>query len=311
MNPSVSYGVVIPTYNRAARVQRAIESVLDQTRPAQQVVVVDDGSTDDTTAALARFAGAIEYVRQPNGGSASARNRGIRALTTDYVVFLDSDDSFRPTRLERLDRAIQADPDAAMFYSDADLVDGAGNVVGEQTCPDMHGDGYREMLRYDYMLTSGIAVRRSCFDEVGLFNESLAGCEDWDMWIRLTRRFRIHHIPEKLTAITFRLPDARQTVPIPWVRGIEQVIEGNLAADPDLPAAFRRRIRGWMHYWRGKVWLMNGHPESANREFFRSLRQHPGNARAWVFLILLSARRSVRATRLTRLLPSRVQEWLG
>jgi glycosyltransferase involved in cell wall biosynthesis len=113
---AVQFSVVIPTFNRSRLVQRAIESVLGQTVQAKQIIVVDDGSTDDTAEVCRKYAGSIEYVRQPNSGVSAARNHGIRLARHPWTAFLDSDDYWTPTHLERIAAAIDGTSGQARFY---------------------------------------------------------------------------------------------------------------------------------------------------------------------------------------------------
>jgi glycosyltransferase involved in cell wall biosynthesis len=107
---------VVPTYNRGPLIARALESILGQTRPPDEVVVVDDGSTDDTPERIQAYAGRVRYVRQPNAGGSAARNRGVEEATHPWVAFLDSDDHWRPEHIERMSDAIAATGGAAGFY---------------------------------------------------------------------------------------------------------------------------------------------------------------------------------------------------
>ena len=107
---------VVPTYNRGPLIARALESILGQTRTPDEVVVVDDGSTDDTQERIQAYAGRVRYVRQPNAGGSAARNRGVEEATHPWVAFLDSDDHWRPEHIERMSDAIAATDGAAGFY---------------------------------------------------------------------------------------------------------------------------------------------------------------------------------------------------
>src|SRR5262245_35487698 len=122
---------VIPTYNRAAVLKRAIESVLNQTCRPQQVIVVDDGSKDDTERVCAEYRSCVEYIRQPNAGASAARNRGIIAARNDWIAFLDSDDYWTPQHLERMLSAIRETKSAsALYFADLELPapDGGGTL---------------------------------------------------------------------------------------------------------------------------------------------------------------------------------------
>jgi len=117
-SPSVRFSAVIPTYNRATLVSRAISSALSQTYPPAEIIVVDDGSTDATKQVVCGIGGIVRYVWQENGGGATARNRGAREATSEWVAFLDSDDIWAPGHLEGLARAIVATGGNAVLYFD-------------------------------------------------------------------------------------------------------------------------------------------------------------------------------------------------
>ena len=124
---NLKISVVIPTYNRGSLIRRAVESALRQTRPAFEVIVVDDGSTDDTQEQLAAFGNAIRYIRQTNAGASRARNRGVEEATTEWIAFLDSDDLWLETHLERMAHAISAtDGKAGFYFADMDQTDNEG-----------------------------------------------------------------------------------------------------------------------------------------------------------------------------------------
>jgi glycosyltransferase involved in cell wall biosynthesis len=136
--------VIIPTYNRAALLREAIESVLAQTRAADEIIVVDDGSTDDTRATVAdreQRDGRVRYVWQPNAFQSAARNNGVRHATGDLLLFLDSDDRLLPDALGRLEAAIAARPDAALAYGRARLIDTSGALVRDRWEQEDH-DGH-------------------------------------------------------------------------------------------------------------------------------------------------------------------------
>lgn len=128
---STRIAAIIPTYNRAPLLGRAIESVLDQTYPAAEVIVIDDGSRDDTSAVAAKFGTAIRYVRQENAGASEARNNGVRLASTEWVAFLDSDDVWVPTHLERMAAAIEGTKGCApVYFADMEQApeDGGGSL---------------------------------------------------------------------------------------------------------------------------------------------------------------------------------------
>ena len=183
--------VVIPTYNRAALLRAAVQSVLGQTYDSWELVVVDDGSTDETAAYLDTLTDARvrHVVRAHSGNAALTRNFGARAARGSHVAFLDSDDLWRPEKLVLQMEDLEARPECGWSYTGVALVDEGGR--------ELHPAGGRPwMARRGWILedvvdrpalvaTSSVLVRRQLFETVGGFNESLLRCHDLDLWIRL------------------------------------------------------------------------------------------------------------------------------
>jgi glycosyltransferase involved in cell wall biosynthesis len=188
--PTVS--VVIPSYNYGHFVTEAVESVLAQTWRASEIIVVDDGSTDDTRQRLQPYADRVRYLYQANQGLPAARNTGIRASRGDHVALLDSDDKWHPRKLEFQVACLARRPEVALV---------AGKVAADlQTgWPDL-GDPAQAVARpvtaHELMIRSrfgpsGVLIRKECFETVGLFDTSLRSAEDRDMWIRIAGRYPV------------------------------------------------------------------------------------------------------------------------
>lgn len=196
-----SVGVIIPTYNAAGLVGEAVASVLAQDPPADQLVVVDDGSTDETASVLQRYAGRLEYVRQPNRGPAAARNTGLTRLETDTVVFLDADDLLLPGALEGR-RGLLAQGDAMWAHTEGLLQDGSGRrrLFSETTATaaGLRREGwiFPDLLRRNFITMDAVIVRRDALRTVGGFDETIRGTEDWDLWLRLAVRYPVRYSPE-------------------------------------------------------------------------------------------------------------------
>jgi glycosyltransferase involved in cell wall biosynthesis len=192
--------VVIPTYNRAATLLRAVDSVLAQTWPAFELLIVDDASTDDTAARIAPYLGGrVALHRRPrNGGATAARNAGIAAARGTYVAFLDSDDEWLPEKLARQVALFEAGPpDLGLVYAGLwQLVDGRPPVL----VPPRQRGRVHEALRWRNLIgtASGVMVRRSVLLATGGFDERLPACEDWDLWLRIARDHRVDAVPEPL-----------------------------------------------------------------------------------------------------------------
>jgi len=182
--PQPTFSVAIPAHNAAATIVEAVESALAQTLPPLEVIVVDDGSTDGTEAALESHADRIRYVRQEQGGAASARNAALRIARGDFFALLDADDAYLPERLEALAALAVARPDLDLLCTDlAYVVD--GRTVGRflETCPFEVDDQRTAILERCFCAVP--AVRRAALVEVGGFDESIRTADDWDCAIRL------------------------------------------------------------------------------------------------------------------------------
>ncbi|GAB4178051.1 MAG: hypothetical protein Fur0039_21680 [Rhodocyclaceae bacterium] len=203
--------VVIPAYNAAWCVSRAIDSVLAQTHGQFETIVVDDGSTDDTARVLAVYGERIRVVNKPNGGLSSARNAGIAAARGEFVAFLDADDWWLPGKLARQVELMRARPELAFCSTAARVQTPEGEVLNEWRCGACTGARVLEAIfgANAFVAGSGSAVlaRRSALEAEGGFDESLASLEDIDLWMRLAARGGYACIDEPL-AVILKRPDS-------------------------------------------------------------------------------------------------------
>ena len=196
--PKVS--VVIPTHNRANYIAHAVESVLDQTFRDYEIIVINDGSTDNTQEVLKKFEDKIKLLHQENKGIAQTRNRAIQESTGEYIAFLDSDDYWMPEKLDQQVRILDTHPKVGIVYSRMPIVDKQGNKIGMKPAGPS-GRNFRELLEiWGDLPTSTVMVRRSCFEKAGLFDTALHTMEDIDMWIRIARFYDIYEIENKVLA---------------------------------------------------------------------------------------------------------------
>jgi glycosyltransferase involved in cell wall biosynthesis len=188
--------VIIPVFNRASEVCNAIDSALAQTLPPLEVIVVDDGSTDETPDVLTRYGDRIRVVRQSNQGVAAARNAGIAVARGDLLAFLDSDDVWLSRKLELQASRIEADPELGLVHCGVDFEGTGINLDG------MEGSVATEILRLERSVIvahgSGVMVPRRVADEVGGFDARMRVSEDWDFCYRVATRYRIAFVAEPL-----------------------------------------------------------------------------------------------------------------
>ena len=198
--PKVS--VVIPTYNRADFICDAIESVLAQTYKDYEVIVVDDGSTDNTREVLKKYGDRIKYIYQENKRQGAARNTGIKNSTGEYIAFLDSDDTWLPHKLEKDVACIESDSKIGLVYSNVVKVySSTGKPLYEKTdTVKPTGDVLEQVvLRCFISPGSNPLVRKECFMKVGLFNESRDVVEDYEMVVRIASEYHFGHVNEITT----------------------------------------------------------------------------------------------------------------
>ena len=201
--PTVS--VIIPTFNRADLVLKAIQSVLAQDYVDYEIIVVDDGSIDDTGSVLQSLVeqGVIRYIYQQNRGESAARNRGIVEANGRYIAFLDSDDLFDPDKLEIQVKYLQDYPEVGLVHSGFIKFDNDGNDLGYRDPSWFSGMIYPQMLLYwtTLMAVDTVLVPKTVFDSVGLFDESLRTGPDLDMWRRIARKYPFGFIDKSLARV--------------------------------------------------------------------------------------------------------------
>ena len=196
-NPVVS--VIIPTYNRAEYIKAAIASVLAQDFDDFEIIIIDDGSTDDTRGIVAAIADErIRYLPQENKGRSFARNVALRHATGRYIAFLDSDDCYLPGKLSLQVRYMDANPETGMVYTSAHCIDGTGNRLPAQYLATMSGRIYQAVAFFQPVTITlpTVMVRRALMAETGGFDEAMERFEDTDMWRRLSKRTMIDALPE-------------------------------------------------------------------------------------------------------------------
>lgn len=185
--PTVS--IIVPAYNVAPYIGEALASVMAQTRKDYEVIVVNDGSTDDLESAIAPFRDRIGYVRQENRGISAARNVALRLARGRYVALLDGDDIWMPEFLERLLARLEADPSIDVIYPNA-VIFGETPVVGklfQDIYPPREPVTFERLLTRECMVFISVMFKRDLISTVGMFDEGLRCCEDFDMWLRIAR----------------------------------------------------------------------------------------------------------------------------
>ncbi len=198
--------IILPTYNRAYCVRQAVESVLCQTFPQWELLVIDDGSTDNTEEIISSCAasdGRVRYYRQPcNKGVSAARNEGIRQAGYEYVAFQDSDDLWHADKLEKQMRIFEERPETGLVYC---AIQGTRQDGTQVRIPDasidrqlLQGNLYRLLLQGNVIGAPAAVIRRDCVDRCGGFDEGLSCLEDWELFLRIAKEYEIGYLDEVL-----------------------------------------------------------------------------------------------------------------
>jgi len=196
--PQPLVSIIIPTRNRETRITAAIDSVLNQTQQDFELIVVDDGSTDATQEVLRGYGDKLTSLRIDPAGPSAARNRGIEAAQTDLIAFLDSDDHWLPRKLERQLAYCQSNTNA-MVSQTREVWIRNGVRVNARAKHRMHsGWIYERCLPLCIVSPSSVMIHRTVFEHVGLFDESMLACEDYDLWLRIAPHYQVHLIDEEL-----------------------------------------------------------------------------------------------------------------
>jgi glycosyltransferase involved in cell wall biosynthesis len=294
-----SVAALIPTYNCAGFLPEAVASVRAQTVPVERIIVVDDGSTDDTAEVVGRLGADILYLRQQNAGPSAARNAGIRAARTDWVALLDADDLWLPDKTERQLALLDRHPELVLIASNRTEVDGAGTVILESLF-EHHGlksffeelagkpipRALARLVDINFIPTSSVLARREALLELGGFNTDIRFSEDLELWCRIAAKHSLACLPEVLTL--YRRHGANAVAkPEPMLLGVIQTMRSlrehcgdalrNEGIDPDERVARHLAALGYFHFDRGR------YPEA--RSAFRQSLAEKINLRALVYLL--------------------------
>jgi glycosyltransferase involved in cell wall biosynthesis len=274
-SPGVS--VVIPAYNAASTLARALDSVVAQTRPASEVIVVDDASMDSTAEVANGYAHAtIKLVRlASNSGAAAARNKGVETATAELVAFLDADDEWLPTKLEKQVAVISSDRAMSFVSCESKLMSSAGADLG-----DIYGgheivsgqSAWKALLKDNFVTTPSVLVWRQLFEKLGGFNPLLKIAEDQDMWIRLAEAGSLGYVAECLVVVHERRSSLSSGAFSDQLRYTLPMIEGHIERLRDrLSEAEITSIRGRRLQRLGQLAFSRGEPRIGRKLVVRSV----------------------------------------
>ena len=198
-NNNINISVIIPTYNRSKLLIRAIKSVINQTLQPEEIIVIDNGSTDNTSNIIARYFRNIRYFFHDKKGVSSARNKGLKISRGNWISFLDSDDEWVKDKL-MLQREYLLKNSNAQFLHTNEIWYKNGKYLNQKKIHKKSGGFiFKNCLELCCISPSSTMIKKSLFDQIGYFDESLEVCEDYELWLRISSKIKIHFLEDKLT----------------------------------------------------------------------------------------------------------------
>jgi len=267
--------IITPTYNRPRWLPDAIESVLAQTYSDIEIIVVNDGSTDNTEEILEPYMDRITYIYKENGGQGTALNAGIEAATGEYIGRVDDDDLFAPKKVELQVEMFRQNPQLGFVATYAYIIDSEGDITDTREVPDFSKHGaFLSLLQHCIFCQPSVIVRKECYDAVGLYKNIFA--EDYDMWIRIARHYPVDVVREPLTM--YRRHDGN-------LSGPDQLAEKNaeigaficemmeaISMEELIPGV---RSIPHAHDVKGAIFLRHNFYKRAGREFHKAVKADP------------------------------------
>lgn len=191
--------IIIPAYNALRYLPETLESVLVQTFTDFEVIIINDGSYDNIVEWAVEIQDPrVKFISQENKGVSAARNLGIENAIGEYIAFLDADDLWEPTKLEKQIECFQKNSSLGLVHTEMALIDEESKSLGRKFTSNIEGNGLKSLLEQNTIVTSSVIVRRSCLERLGNFDINLSSSEDWELWVRIAANYLIAQIKEPL-----------------------------------------------------------------------------------------------------------------
>jgi len=278
--------VIVPTYNRAPLIKRALQSVLDQDYPDLEAIVVDDCSSDNTQEVVKSFNDPrIKFIKHlQNKGANAARNTGIRAASGNYIAFQDSDDEWLPGKLTKQIEAFKDAPDdiGVVYTAFWRIEDRERTYTPAKDV--LTTDGYllEELLKRNFITTQSILVRKECLETVGLFDESMPRLQDWELLLRLAERYRFRFIDEALVNL-YHTSDSITTNQKALTNALVLLLEKHHDAFAQYPAVLAN-----FYCYMGQQFFLSDDPSKSLRYCVKALKIRPFNPKFWLVMMTLA-----------------------
>ena len=275
--------VVIPTYNRSELLNNSIKSVLSQTFGDFELIVIDDCSTDNTPSVLGSFLDErLKVIRNNrNMGISAVRNIGVTSSQGKYIAFLDDDDEWQPDKLEKQMNIMENGPvSLGCVYSGSLIIGADGGEAVRSSVPIHRNRVLKELLLENFITTSTVLIKKSCFDKAGLFDEEIPYGEDYDMWIRIAEDFDYDFAPEPLTKYCIHQTSMTRNYAT-VIKGIERI----LSKHRKLFARNKRACSNHMLVL-GVSYCYTGKTGNGIKTFMRAIKAYPFDPRLYYNLAL-------------------------
>lgn len=306
----ISISAVIPAYNSARFLALAIESILQQTRPVDEIIVVDDGSTDETRKIAKSFGERITYIHQLNKGPSAARNRGIESAKGNWIAFLDADDQWTPDKIDKQLIALDKEPGLKLLAADMSEIDEAGNLLTKSMLAKHHflerfqslngapiPSALAELLKKNFIPTGTVLAEKSVLVDTGLFNSSIRFGEDLELWAKIACQHPITCLPEVMMLRRQHEKNATQST-APMLEDLIAVMKSINAYSPE--QLKKENINGSElvaeAYWQLGYWLFDHQNyNKARKNFLNSLKNSLNISALKYFVVCYLPRPLIRA----------------
>jgi len=279
--------VIIPTYNRANLLPRAIKSVLNQTLKDFELIIVDDASTDNTREVVEEIQKKdkrIKYIRldKNSGAPAHPKNVGIQNAKGDYIAFLDHDDEWLPEKLEKQIQLFKNPKKKNLGFVGCNLLVIDDNKIRKYIIP-KYTDNFQKLLLTNFIFSSsGVMVKKSVIDNVGLFDESLKNADDWDMWIRIAQKYNFDFVPEFLFRYYLHENNTTKLTPLEFkIKDIEGIFKKYKEYYYKHPKIYSIKLR-----YDGTRYVLAKELKKGRKCFVKSIQLNPVNIKSYLYFLI-------------------------
>jgi glycosyltransferase involved in cell wall biosynthesis len=286
MSSNYLVSVIIPTYNRAHLLDRAVRSVLNQTYQNFEIIIIDDGSTDNTKDIIGQFEDdRIQYICQQRCGASSARNRGIEIAKGEYIGFLDSDDQWLPQKLEKQIKKFQEVSDkVGVVFTNFWIMWGNRKILGKTKMK--RGYIYEDELFEDHVTGTTILVKRECFDKIGGFDEKIPARQDYDLCLRISKYYHFDYVKEPVVNVNWN-SGGRISVVENRIEAALRLIEKIKKETQNKSRIARNKIISNHYFYLGVFCWGERNVRSARRFFMKAIKIYPFRVECWAVLLML------------------------